>query len=273
MSVDTAPGSSVATAAAAAATAASSPLSPAADADAVISSSSSSSSSSVAAVPPLSAPPLRAILTLVTSDDFVIGARVLAHSLRAVQTSYPLFVLITANLTADSRSQLAAAGWHLLLVDPLAHANPTHVQSWAEVGYTKLRCWQMTQFDRIVYIDADCIVKQSVDHLLSPTLDGISFAAAPDTFPPDKFNAGVMLLRPSCLVFSAMLRAMSHLTSYDGGDTGFLNSFFTRWWACGSSVSSASDINLAPDLAEKSYRHGLGRLSFGYNALRTMSVG
>jgi hypothetical protein len=45
------------------------------------------------------------------------------------------------------------------------------------------------------------------------------FAAAPDTFPPDRFNAGVMLLRPSISTLEEMKSKIESLASYDGGDT------------------------------------------------------
>lgn len=48
----------------------------------------------------------------------------------------------------------------------------------------------------------------------------VDFAAAPDVFPPDKFNAGVMVLKPSLSVLKDMLSKVDKLPSYDGGDTG-----------------------------------------------------
>ena len=61
--------------------------------------------------------------------------------------------------------------------------------------------------------------------------ESCDFAASPDVFPPDHFNAGVMLVRPSMAVFKSLLRESqkSH-QSYDGGDTGFLNSIFQAAW-------------------------------------------
>ncbi len=77
------------------------------------------------------------------------------------------------------------------------------------------------------------------------------FAAAPDVFPPDHFNAGVMVVRPSLDLFCALLQALATplgASSYDGGDTGFLNAYFADWYV----------------------RPSAARLSFGYNALRTL---
>lgn len=48
----------------------------------------------------------------------------------------------------------------------------------------------------------------------------VEFAAAPDVFPPDRFNAGVFVAKPSTKVLDDMLSKVSELPSYDGGDTG-----------------------------------------------------
>lgn len=89
------------------------------------------------------------------------------------------------------------------------------------------------------------MVVQPIDELFALPVD---FAAAPDVFPPDHFNAGVMVIKPSQCVWRKMLTSIHCLASYDGGDTGFLNAFFPNWY-----ISSAAS-----------------RLSFGYNALRIM---
>mmetsp|Transcript_30124 Transcript_30124/g.40032 ORF Transcript_30124/g.40032 Transcript_30124/m.40032 type:complete len:287 (-) Transcript_30124:295-1155(-) len=72
-------------------------------------------------------------------------------------------------------------------------------------------------------------------------------AASPDIFPPDKFNAGLLVLRPSTSVFNDLINASSTMESYDGGDTGFLNAYYPSWFQNMPSMS---------------------RLPFGYNAQR-----
>ena len=145
------------------------------------------------------------------------------------------------------------------------------MKAWDEnCGWTKLRLFELESYDTILYIDADCLVVKDVGHLLNidepktgtgdvmPTKRKGLLAAAPDIFPPDKFNAGVMVLRPSKSVFEEMMSRLPNstsienadrCTSYDGGDTGFLNSFYPGWY---------SDMP------------AYSRLPFGYNAQRFM---
>lgn len=63
--------------------------------------------------------------------------------------------------------------------------------SWVGSGYTKLHIWNLTEYAQVLYIDADCLVHASPEDLFERD---VAFAAAPDVFPPDHFNAGVMLI-------------------------------------------------------------------------------
>ena len=56
--------------------------------------------------------------------------------------------------------------------------------------FTKLRVWELHDFDRVVWLDADTIVVKNVDDLFERE----GFAAGPDFFKPDHFNSGVMVL-------------------------------------------------------------------------------
>jgi len=72
----------------------------------------------------------------------------------------------------------------------------------------------------VFYIDADCIVLADLSSIFKLNVD---FAAAPDVFPPDCFNAGILLVKPSIEMFKLLISKVNEIESYDGGDTGFLN--------------------------------------------------
>ncbi|KAJ1445820.1 nucleotide-diphospho-sugar transferase [Pelagophyceae sp. CCMP2097] len=186
-----------------------------------------------------------AFVTLLTNDGFSPGAEALLFSLRKTTTKATLVVLVTPEVSARVRRVLGRAADSVVDVLPISNPHATHVAGWADAGFTKLRIWQQTQFDRIVYVDADAVVVDNIDELFA--LD-VAFAAAPDVFPPDKFNAGVLVIKPCLETFARLEAAIPLLPSHDGGDTGFLNSFFPDWFASPASC----------------------RLAFGYNAQRTL---
>ncbi|KFQ59405.1 Glycogenin-1, partial [Pelecanus crispus] len=59
--------------------------------------------------------------------------------------------------------------------------------------------------------------------------DREEFSAAPDSGWPDCFNSGVFVFRPSLKTYNLLLRFAAEHGSFDGGDQGLLNSFFSNW--------------------------------------------
>ncbi len=169
-----------------------------------------------------------ACATVVTSADYVIGAMVLGHSLRKSGWKHDMVVLVTAEVGARDRARLKQLWHHVLETEHVANPNSSNelgLEAFATC-YTKLRVWELTQYDHVVYLDADTIVLGS----LEPLLERSCFAAAPCPSAPDLFNTAVMVLQPSAEKFGEMESLIRTLPSYDGGDQGFLNSYFADWF-------------------------------------------
>lgn len=93
--------------------------------------------------------------------------------------------------------------------------------------FSKIALWKQTQYDQIVYIDADVIALRAPDELL--TLDVKTIAAVPDIGWPDCFNTGVMVLRPNLQDYYSLLAFAQRGISFDGADQGLLNMHFKNW--------------------------------------------
>lgn len=128
--------------------------------------------------------------TLLTDAKYLPGLQVLHYTLRKF-TARPLIVLLQDNVRVGSQLQ-AMSG---VVVKTVPHIENPHEKktsaSWVGSGYTKLHIWNLTEYSHVLYIDADCLVHASPEDLFSRD---VSFAAAPDVFPPDHFNAGVLLI-------------------------------------------------------------------------------
>ncbi|KNE55558.1 hypothetical protein AMAG_17793 [Allomyces macrogynus ATCC 38327] len=188
------------------------------------------------AVIPTLVPPLRpdeprkAWVTLLTSDAYADGALVLATSLRAVGTQYPIMCLHTNHVRAHTRSRLAAAFDRVIPVGPIFVDDPRlallNGRPELRTSFTKLRAWTLTQFEKLVFLDADTLVVQNLDDLM----DRPELSAAPDAGWPDMFNSGVFTLVPSIDTYRALRAHLREHGSLDGGDQGLLNAFFGAAW-------------------------------------------
>ena len=89
--------------------------------------------------------------------------------------------------------------------------------------YAKLQMWSMTEYAKVIYLDADMLVLKSLDELFqSPDL-----SAVPDKY-PGVFNSGLMVFEPRLRTMHAMIDSYMTTKSYNKGDQGFLNAFFSR---------------------------------------------
>jgi alpha-N-acetylglucosamine transferase len=168
------------------------------------------------------------VTTLCNGDGYLPGVEALGKSLEASGSTKSKVVLVTADITHPARERLVRLGWELRDIEPIANpaADRLLFPRFASV-FAKLRAWELTDLERVVLLDADTLVLQNVDDLFERR----GFAAGPDFFLPDHFNSGVMVLEPSADTFARMLDALAVAGTYDGGDQGFLNTFYADWYA------------------------------------------
>lgn len=157
-----------------------------------------------------------------SSDAYVCGAIALAQSLVRTGTRRDLVLLHDKSISEPKRRALAAAGWQLRKIkrirNPRAERN-----SYNEYNYSKFRLWQLTDYAKVVFVDADVVVLRNIDLLFHfPEMsatgnDGVIF------------NSGVMVIEPSNATFAMLMEKRREIVSYNGGDQGFLNEVFV-WW-------------------------------------------
>ncbi len=169
------------------------------------------------------------VTTLTHGDAYAPGVEALGQSLQATSTPAARVVMVTPDVSATARAQLAGQGWILRDVEPVKNPTPAGEQLFPRFDkvFAKLRAWDLTEFDKVVLLDADMIVLRPIDDLFErPEL-----SAAPDFLRPDRFNSGAMVLEPSSEKLARMFEQLHAAPTYDGGDQGFLNGFFGDWYS------------------------------------------
>ncbi|CAH1980526.1 unnamed protein product [Acanthoscelides obtectus] len=168
-------------------------------------------------------------VTLATTDSYSLGALVLAHSLKQVGTKHQLAVLITPGVTNPMRNKLKEVFDLVEEVNILDSKDETNLKllKRPELGitFTKLHCWRLTQYEKCVFLDADTLVLENCDELFERD----ELSAAPDVGWPDCFNSGVFVYCPSNQTFSNLIQFALDKGSFDGGDQGLLNLYFSDW--------------------------------------------
>ncbi|OXA46465.1 glycogenin-2 isoform X1 [Folsomia candida] len=174
-------------------------------------------------------------VTLATNDSYALGTLVVSRSLKRVNTTRKLVVMVTSGVSVPMRKALSSefdVVYDVNIIDSQDAANLALLTR-PELGitFTKLHCWKLVQFSKCVFLDADTLILQNCDELF----DRSEFSASPDVGWPDCFNSGVFVFKPSIETFDKLLAFAIARGSFDGGDQGLLNLYFNDW--------SVSDIS------------------------------
>jgi alpha-N-acetylglucosamine transferase len=169
------------------------------------------------------------VTMMVGGDAYVPGLEALGRSLAETGTAVPRVAMVTGDVDGKARARLTAQGWILREIEPIANPLEEGALLYARFAatFTKLRAFDLAEFDKIVFVDADTVVLRNVDELFERP----AIAAAPDFFMPDRFNSGVMVIEPSHELFGRLHASLLASPTYDGGDQGVLNAYWPDWWS------------------------------------------
>ena len=188
------------------------------------------------------------------ADNYYIATRILAYQiLHAPETRcnepIPFVILVTSTVSERAKRQLREDGARVVEAKdvPLRWWIKTGVTRWKD-QFTKLRLFEMTEYDRILFIDADTLIQRKLDKIFYElevqrpvgTLSSLQkkadesllptdfvFAARSDNaltgernhpFPPlqtEVFSAGFWLAAPSTELFEYFLSVMNHYRRFD----------------------------------------------------------
>src|ERR1044072_680334 len=171
-------------------------------------------------------PKLAYVTVLHSSAAYVCGAIALAQSIlqtnRHIAQTIDLILLADASIGPKSSRGLKAAGWKIKRIQriPSPFAKKSAYNKW---NYSKLRIWQLTMYDKIIFIDSDLLILKNIDHLFA--YPQLSAAPNEDVI----FNSGLTVVEPSQCMFEYMMNKTLKVKPYNGGDQGFVNEVFT-WW-------------------------------------------
>lgn len=191
---------------------------------------------------------MNSYVTLIASADYVIGAMAVARSLKMCNAQWPLTALALQDV--DGLDDLEALGCRVLRVDPLPlsadfRARHNHDAQHTLAPFTngekpqfhdplhnfvKLRLWELEQYEKVVFLDADTLVIHNIDRLF----DFPEFVAAPNLYESladfHRMNSGVFVARPSRKTFASMLENLDRPgVFWRRTDQTFLEAWFPDW--------------------------------------------
>jgi hypothetical protein len=148
----------------------------------------------------------QAYVTLCTNVKALTAALVQVASVRRTGSQRPFVVLVTAGLAPWAQEALRLRGAQVVVTQPIAYnfiGAPAYARpKWRE-AVAKLHMFRMTQFARVVFLDADVLVQKNVDSLFDLPLTAEAelhgMRDLHDCMPEAgmaKLNTGVLVFQP-----------------------------------------------------------------------------
>jgi hypothetical protein len=156
-------------------------------------------------------------------DAYILALRTWIQSIRLSGTSHDIVIICSDNVSQKSRNSFRVLGAEVRVMENIP--NP-YKQSMTmrrtykprfEFTFNKLYLWALTDYDRVLYMDADNIVLYNIDELF---LCGHFCAVFMNMV---YFHSGLLVVRPDQKRFDEMYARLQSLEvfSYDGADQGF----------------------------------------------------
>ncbi|MDQ3560393.1 MAG: glycosyltransferase family 8 protein [Pseudomonadota bacterium] len=190
----------------------------------------------------------RAYATLVTNEEYGLGALALARSLRWTGTEAPLLVLATPE--AEHLDELEREGCRIVPVNqpsvseafrerhsraalhraaPFNKGNKPAFHDPVD-NFCKLELWKLEDYGKIVFLDADSVVVKPIDTLF----DFPEFSGAPNVYQEladfHRLNSGVFVAEPSRATYDRLMEKLDQPGMFwRRTDQTFLETFFPDW--------------------------------------------
>ena len=176
---------------------------------------------------------MKAYISCLSTDNYLMGILVLNKSLENTGTKYPHYCMVASSVSKSTIDSLERNNVKVIIKDPINVEEYTHkaMTGWYYT-YFKLRIFELTQFEKLVFLDADMIVLQNLDELfdyepIAACADGYQFTGIKDATNTG-CNSGLMVIKPDVNLYNQMLQKLpEYIAEGKSGDQGIVNYFIS----------------------------------------------
>lgn len=184
-----------------------------------------------------------AYITMATSKNYLLGIMTMYLSLKKTGTTIPLYAMLPSNLIkeeAELCDRMKANGINIIeysdsisIPQQLIDSNEKHGDSRFSHTFDKLLVFEQTQFDKIVYLDADIYILHNLDHLF--LLPHMSAMIAGKSYPGNEvwidLTSGIMTIVPEKGLSKQFEKLIPDVIKAKGicGDQDILQAYYTDW--------------------------------------------
>ncbi|KAK9834828.1 hypothetical protein WJX81_001894 [Elliptochloris bilobata] len=151
----------------------------------------------------------RAFVATLRSAEYIMGLRELHCSLAHTNVGVPLIVMgVKGDLDAATRAEVEALAEYRLVEDIVIPNLGRYHLNWV-----KLRAWELEEYDALILLDVDAVVRSDLTHLFSLPTD-FAWAYHNGHTGYDYNRGGVVMMRPCRATFYAMMHVVTSHEHY-----------------------------------------------------------
>lgn len=186
-----------------------------------------------------------AYVSLIATNNYIGAAVTMMESWRQLNSKYPFYLMVTDNITDENRTILQLLGFKLIDIKewrPESYdaqrstitdervliwhgTNDVETRGWRHT-FSKLLVWNLTQFDKVCWLDLDIIFFRNIDDVfnfptpawLGPDINGHSASQ-------------IFVIEPNSVVFNKLIEFAEHFPNDENKlytDEEVLHSFFRQ---------------------------------------------
>lgn len=187
--------------------------------------------------------PNYAYITISTGKSYLLGIMAMYLSLKQTGTKIPLYAMLPRDLVKDEEKlceQLKENGINIIeynnsisIPQQLIDNNENHGDRRFSHTFDKLLVFEQTQFDKIVYLDADIYILHNIDHLFQ--LPHMSAMIAGKSYPGNEdwvdLTSGIMTIVPEQGLSAKFEKLIPDVIRTKGicGDQDILQAYYSDW--------------------------------------------
>ena len=173
---------------------------------------------------------MKKYVCVLSTNNYLDGVLLLNENLKSLDSKYELLCIVNEEITEETLSYLKFFNIEYKIMNKIDYKCEDKRFTW-KYTFDKLNIFNLTEYEKIVYIDTDMLITENIDHLF----DYPAFTAASnEPFIKDelsKFNSGVLVVEPDIedynnLIYIAKLFDKNELNNI--GDQDVLNFYFKR---------------------------------------------
>lgn len=178
-------------------------------------------------------------VTVLSTESYLLGALCMYKSLKNSNTKIALTVVVTDNISNDIIKILENEKINVVKKPKIKITNIADEQNkdskfmyWNNT-FDKLHIFELTQFEKIVYIDSDMLILNNIDELFKR--ENLSAVVAGNFYPGNeewvKLNSGLMVIEPKIGMLDEFMKILNSeiLKGKIIGDQNIIQEYVPEW--------------------------------------------